>query len=57
MNVRYIPHSEADAYRKRGWTVTPLPLPNCAYSMLATKPLRIWERVLDWPRLVMGLVK
>ena len=57
MIVRYIPHSEAESYRKRGWTVIPLPLPHSAYSMLATKPMRIWERVWEWPKLMMAVFK
>jgi hypothetical protein len=36
---RFIPHDEAERYRRLGWDVSPLPYPHGYYSMLATRPV------------------
>jgi hypothetical protein len=36
--ARYIPHGEAERYRRAGWQVTPLLGHHARYSMLAVRP-------------------
>jgi len=34
MTARYVPHQQAWAYFRAGWSVWPLPMPHGAYSVL-----------------------
>lgn len=53
--IEYVPIQDAEKYRKRGWTITPMMGNHGHYSVIASKPLtgvvwigyqarRIWNK-------------